>query len=533
MRCLQSWGQNVATGRELGYNVNASAMQMANAIFGDGVTVVSASYTGATNSSAIYSYGDSRSPDATPSDTGVILSTGNVADFTQSSGDPNRYTNTSTNTSGVDNNSDFNSIAGARTYDAAWLNVDFIPTGNLMTISFTFASEEYPEYVNSIYNDVVGVWVNGSPVQVNLSTSTTSVNNINGTNNENLYISNTSDAYNTEMDGFTVTMTLTFPVNVGALNTIRIGIADVSDANYDSNLLIAGDSIQTVLIAVDDETTIAPDDSRTINVLDNDVNRVGGTLHITHINGVEVSAGQTVQLASGESVTLNADGTLTIHTDGDEETVNFTYEVASTDGHTDVGLVTVHVVPCFVAGTLIATPEGMRRVEELQAGDLVLTQDAGPQPLRWVGRRSVSAEGSFAPIRFAAGAHGAARELLLSPQHRVLVRDPVAELLFGEAEVLVAAKDLVDGTRVDVVEGGMVEYVHILFDRHHIVFSEGLASESFLPGPQVLGSMEQDVQAEICALFPEIDPTTGEGYSRAARRMLRSYEARLLRSLAA
>jgi len=523
----------MVTAHELSYNTSATAMQMAQTIFGDGVTVVSASYTGAAASSAIYTNGDSLSPDATPSNTGVILSTGNAASFTNSRGDVNTSTSTTTNTTGVDNNADFNAIAGGHTYDAAWLNVDFIPTGDLMTISFTFASEEYPEYVNSIYNDVVGVWVNGSPVQVSLSTDTTSVNNINGANNENLYISNTNDAYNTEMDGFTVTMTLTFPVNVGVLNSIRIGIADVGDSSYDSNLLIAGDSIQTVLIAVDDETTIAPNDSRTIDVLGNDVNHVGGTLHITHINGVEVTAGQTVQLASGESVTLNADGTLTIHTDGEEETVNFTYEIASTDGHTDVGLVTVHVVPCFVAGTQIATPEGMRRVEELQPGDLVLTQDAGAQPLRWVGRRAVPAEGRFAPIRFAEGAHGVARELLLSPQHRVLVRDPVAELLFGEAEVLVAAKDLVDGRQVTVAEGGMVEYVHILFDRHHIVFAEGLASESFLPGPQVLGSMEQGVQAEICALFPEIDPATGEGYCPAARRTLRAYEARLLQSMAA
>ncbi|MGD9917059.1 MAG: Hint domain-containing protein [Paenirhodobacter sp.] len=511
---------------------------MAETIFGDGVTVVSASYTGAAGSSAVYSNGDAISPDATPSDSGVILSTGNATDFTNSSSrfssDPNRATNTSTNTSGVDNNSQFNALAGTHTYDAAWLDVDFIPTGDLMTISFTFASEEYPEYVNSIYNDVVGVWVNGEQVQVNVSASTTSVNNINGANNENLYISNTNDAYNTEMDGFTVTMTLTFPVNVDVLNSIRIGIADVSDSSYDSNLLIAGDSVQTVLIAVDDELRIDPNDTKTIDVLSNDVNHTsGGTLTITHINGVEVTAGQTVTLASGETVTLNADGTLSIHTDGDEETVNFTYEVESSDGHTDVGLVTVHVVPCFVAGTRIATPEGLRPVESLAPGDLVLTQDAGAQPLRWVGRRSVAAEGSFAPIRFAAGAHGAARPLLLSPQHRVLMRDPVAELLFGEAEVLVAAKDLVNGTSVTVAEGGTVDYVHILFDRHHIVFSEGIASESFLPGPQVLGSMEAAVQAEICALFPEIDPATGEGYSPAARRLLRAYEARLLRAMAA
>ena len=515
----------MATGRELGYNTGASATQMAETIFGDGVRVVSASYTGAASSSAIYSFGDSRSPDATPSDTGVILSTGNASSFTQRSGDPNRETDTSTDTSGPNNTSFFNNLAGRSTYDASYLTVDFVPEGSVMTISFTFASDEYPEYVNSIYNDVVGIWVNGSPVQVDLSTS---VNGVNGSNNENLYVSNTSDAHNTEMDGFTVTMSVTFPVNVGALNTLRIGIADVGDSSYDSNLLIAANSAQTVLVAMDDTITMGESGSRTLDVLGNEVNRTSGTLTITHINGVPVVAGQSVTLASGEVVTLNADGTLGITADAGLEKVNFTYEIASTSGHTDVGMVTVDVVACFVAGTRIATPSGPRAVETLQPGDLVETQDAGPQPVRWVGQTRVAAQGAQAPIRFAQGAHGAKRPVLFSPQHRVLVRDPVAELLFGEAEVLVAAKDLVDGQRVTVCEGGEVDYVHILFDRHHIVFSEGLATESFLPGPQVLNAFEAAVQAEICALFPALNPATGAGYGPAARRMLRRYEAQLL-----
>ncbi|MDD8021820.1 MAG: Hint domain-containing protein [Paracoccaceae bacterium] len=500
---------------------------MAETIFGDGVTVVGASYTGDSRSSAIYSNGDALSPEATPSDTGVILSTGYASSFTNSRGDVNTSANTSTNTYGVNNNADFNAIAGATTYDAAWLDVDFIPTGDTMTISFTFASDEYPEYINSIYNDVVGVWVNGSYVELGVGNGNTSVINVNSQNNENLYISNTGDSYNTEMDGFTVTMSLTFPVNVGEVNSIRIGIADTSDSNYDSNLLIAADSVQTVLIANDDTAHIAPGDSRTIDVLSNDSNSTGGTLTITHINGVAVSAGDTVTLASGEQVTLNADGTLTVQTDAEEETVNFTYAVESSDGHSDIGFVTVEVVPCFTAGTRIATPDGPRAVEGLRPGDLVLTQDNGPQPVRWVGQRQVVATGPMAPVRIRAGAFGRHDDLLVSPQHRVLVRDPMAELLFGEAEILVAAKDLVNGTTVEIAEGGTVEYVHILFDRHQVVFSEGLATESFLPGPHVLGGMEAAIQAEICAIFPEIDPKTGTGYSPAARRMLRGFEARL------
>ncbi|MEL7405104.1 MAG: Hint domain-containing protein, partial [Pseudomonadota bacterium] len=123
---------------------------------------------------------------------------------------------------------------------------------------------------------------------------------------------------------------------------------------------------------------------------------------------------------------------------------------------------------------------------------------------------------------------GKHEELWLSPLHRVLVRDSLAELLFGEAEVLVAAKDLVNDHSVRRIEQTKVGYFHLLFDRHQVVFSEGLPTESFLPGPQIKDSFEADILAEICTLFPEIDPETAEGYSPAARRMLRQYEAQLL-----
>jgi hypothetical protein len=136
----------MATGSELGYNTGASALAMAQEIFGDGATVLSATYTGDNRSSAIFSGGDTISPDATPSDTGVILSTGRANNFTQSNGDPNRSTGQSTNTSGPNNNADFNAAAGTSTYDAAYLDIDFEPTGTQMTMQFIFASDEYPEF---------------------------------------------------------------------------------------------------------------------------------------------------------------------------------------------------------------------------------------------------------------------------------------------------------------------------------------------------------------------------------------------------
>jgi len=115
----------------------------------------------------------------------------------------------------------------------------------------------------------------------------------------------------------------------------------------------------------------------------------------------------------------------------------------------------------------------------------------------------------------------------------VLIRDALAELLFGDAEVLVAAKDLVNDRSVRRIEGGEVEYVHILFDRHQVVLSEGLETESFLPGPQIRDSFEAEALEEICSLFPEIDPSTGDGYSPAARRTLKGFEARVLASVKA
>ena len=520
-------------------NTNATAMQMANEIFGDGVSVVSASYTGDARSSGIYSNGDSISPHATPGNTGVILSTGRAQDFTNPahplallglSNPANQSDARSTDTTGVNNNPMFNAAAGTNTYDAAWLDVSFIPTGSVMTMQFVFASDEYPEYATGAYQDFVGVWVNGQQIMLEVGDGDIDPNNLNAGSNQNLFRSNTNSEYNTEMDGFTVTMTLTMYVNPGQVNTIRIGIADVTDASYDSNLLIAGNSVQTVLVANTDTVNVHPDGTATVDLLGNDVNMTGGTLTITHINGHPVVAGSVLTLPTGQQIIVHANGSISVAGDGDVEVANFTYTVASSTGHTDTGFIVVNSVPCFVAGTRVRTPRGERRVEALVPGDLVMTQDEGAQPLRWIGRRRVAARGDFAPVCIAAGAFGDHRRLMVSPLHRILIRDSLAEMLFGEREVLVAARDLVNDRTVRRIEGGMVDYVHILFDRHQVVFSEGLETESFLPGPRIVSSFEAEAINEITTLFPDLDPLTGAGYSPAARRTLRPFEARLLRA---
>ncbi len=514
-------------------NTSATALQMANTIFGAGVTVNSATYTGDARSSGVYSNGDVISPELTPGDTGVILSTGLATGVTNNNGTLNTNTSTgrSTDTNGVDGDADFNAIAGAFTYDASFLTVNFTPDGDMLTLSFVVGSEEYPEYINSAFLDVVGIWVNGVQATVTVGDGNVSIGNINGNTAANLYRDNTLDQFNTEMDGFTVTLSVAAPVNAGVPNTIKIGVADVSDAGYDTNLLIAGGSAQSALVALDDDTNVGLNSSKTLDVLAND-STTGGTMTITHINGIAVTAGSSVTLTSGQTVTLNADGTLTVLSDGDVETAYFTYTVDNGLGQSDTAIVQVNQLPCFVAGTLIDTPNGPVRVENLRPGDLVLTLDNGVQPIRWVGSREIEAKDNFAPIRICAGSYGAEADVLLSPQHRVLIRDIWAELLFGDSEVLVKAKDLVNDKTVRREESEMtVTYVHLLFDQHNILTSSGLLSESYLPGPMMRHTFPDEACAEIITLFPELADIYSAGWA-AARPILKTYEAQALRARA-
>ena len=516
---------------ELTYDTSASALAMAELIFGDRVTVTGATYTGDARASAIYSNGDAISPGVVPGDTGVILSTGQADRFTNDSGaNTNTRTNTTTPNSGPNNDPDFVALAGRNTFDASYLEVDFIPDPGIeyITLEFVFSSEEYPEFSDSIYNDLFAVWIDGEAVPLAAGSGLASVTNINQSGDINLFNSNTADQFNTEMDGFTVSMSFVIPVTPGEVNSLKIGISDVGDSAFDSNVLIAADSVQGALIANTDDVLLRPGDSRIVDVLANDINNTAGVAFITHINDQAVSPGDSVTLTTGQTVTLNADGTLTLVGDDVSEDVAFTYEIASTTGETAVGFIIVDTVPCFVSGTRIRTDRGEVPVERLQIGDLVRTRDFGLQPVRWIGRRSVPAEGKMAPVHIAANTLGQHDALSVSPLHRILLRNAHAELLYGSSEVLVAARDLIDGRSVRQVNGGFVEYVHLLFDDHQVIWSNGLESESFLPGPQTTGSFDQDLVAELKAIFPELDPATGSGYGPAARPALKRYEARLL-----
>ncbi len=514
------------TADELPIDTSASALDMANAIFGAGVTVNDAEFFGDPVAAGIYSNGDAISPGVVPGDTGVILSTGQAQDFTNSDGSTNTNTSASTgsNTSGVNGDAQFDALAGSSTFDAAILEVDFTPDGNILTLDFVIGSEEYPEFVTSQFLDTVGIWINGVEAQVTIGSGQASIGNINASTTPSIYNDNQLDQFNTEMDGFTVTLSISAPVNPGVVNTLRIGVADVADSGYDTNLLIAGGSVQTAIVAVDDSETFGFNDTKTLDVLTNDASG-NGVMTITHINEIAVSVGDTVTLSTGQQVTLNADGTLEVVGDGDAETTYFNYTIDNGAGLTDTGLVELIQVPCFVAGTRIDTVTGPVNVERLEAGDLVLTRDQGPMPILWVGSRKVGCDQGDRPVRIKSGSYGALRDVLVSPNHRILLRDVWAELLYGVPEVLVRAKDLVNHkTVLRDDRPGPWSYFHILLDSHQMLRSDGLFSESYQPGLQGFDAFDELVRDELAALFPNI-VTAPERYGASARLSLKSREA--------
>jgi hypothetical protein len=233
--------------------------------------------------------------------------------------------------------------------------------------------------------------------------------------------------------------------------------------------------------------------------------RVTGTL--AGFNGDTITG-----FAAGDSITLNgvtglttsySAGVLTLTSGSTTDTIAFsnpggTLRVTAASGNTTI------TIPCFAAGTRIATPRGERLVEDLQPGDEVLTVLGEVLPVVWVGHRVVDCEAHPDPSRvwpiriqahaFAQGAPR--RDLFLSPDHAILAQG-----------VLIPAKQLVNGTTIRQVAQPAVTYHHIELTRHAVILSDGLPTESFLDtgadSAMLLGGDEQVVQTGAGREGPE------------------------------
>ena len=269
-------------------------------------------------------------------------------------------------------------------------------------------------------------------------------------------------------------------------------------------------------VDVDDNGFIQPNVGDTANGAEVTSVWVDDTITVTMNGTTQTITGVTFYLDGQPAIFTPTDGTIL----SDAVFQSSTYVVQSTE--IDVG---DFGPPCFTPGTLIETDQGLRAIETLKPGDLVMTRDNGFQPLLWMSSRTVPGRGQFAPVVFAPGAIGNPEELTVSPQHRMLIIGWQAELFFGVDEVLVPAKHLVNGNTIRQVETSEVTYIHLLLADHEIVMAGGVPSESYFLG-HALRADHGGTRAELQALFPEL-----EGMAAAllpARQVIRRHEGALL-----
>lgn len=242
--------------------------------------------------------------------------------------------------------------------------------------------------------------------------------------------------------------------------------------------------------------------------------------HVTSTLGLDATFTSSVVLA--ETQTLDGGDTATVAIDGqtDSDVGVFIREEQSNDSETNhttevVGVVAFEegLIPCLTHGTLVTTPDGARPIEDLSAGDHVVTVRGTVSEIRWIGRRALNKhelarDDGLRPVRIVRGAlgHGLpSRDLLVSRQHRMLVRSKIAQRMFGTSEVLVSAVKLTQlpGVFVDATVES-VEYFHLLFDDHEVIFAEDAPTESLFTGTEAIRSLSDEAREEIQILFPEL-----------------------------
>ncbi|MEL7463544.1 MAG: Hint domain-containing protein [Pseudomonadota bacterium] len=171
------------------------------------------------------------------------------------------------------------------------------------------------------------------------------------------------------------------------------------------------------------------------------------------------------------------------------------------------------VVICFASGTGILMDDGTEAaVETLRPGDRVRTFFGEIRRVVWTGSRGLSAEELAAaphlrPIRVRAGALGRgapARDLIVSPQHRLMLSSRILARMIGAEACLAPAKHLLGLPGVETVaEPAGVRYCHVLLDRHDVLIADGAPAESLLLGPEAQKTLSAAALREIRELLPE------------------------------
>ncbi|MEM7745870.1 MAG: Hint domain-containing protein [Pseudomonadota bacterium] len=277
----------------------------------------------------------------------------------------------------------------------------------------------------------------------------------------------------------------------------------------DTFVIGANGEVNNIDVRGGDDTVTLGDDSEF-----NNIRTRGGNDEVTLGDGVE---GNNIRLDGGADTlnvgVLEEDALNDVRGGGGSDTLNTFTDPDVVEFADDLRQFEIINVVCFVRGTVIATPHGLVPIENLSAGDQVMTMDHGSQPVRWIGssrvtRHNLVAKPELRPVRIRKGSLGnnlPETDLLVSRQHRVMVRSVIAKRMFEKDELLIPANKLLPLVGIDIeADATEVEYFHMLFERHEIVWSNGAPTESLFTGPEAMKTVSPDAKREILRLFPGI-----------------------------
>ncbi len=315
---------------------------------------------------------------------------------------------------------------------------------------------------------------------------------------------------------------------------------DTLDGGADNDILLGGRGSDTFVVTSGD---VIRDFNSTPGQQDADLVDLSSYYNQANLDiWNAANPGQTYGNALGWLRADQADGTLNF-LDGSDGLPTFRLTIRSGGTVSDAGTALAGSalsasntrVVCFTSGTRIRTATGCIEVQTLSVGDMVQTRDHGLQPVRWMamrrfGQGDLLDNPALRAIRIEAGALGPGTpesDLVVSPQHRMLVRSKIAERMFGEKEVLVAAKQLLGLKGIAVAEDmEALNYVHFMCDAHQIVFANGAETESFYPGEEALKAIPVEAREEIFSIFPALRDAVSDYAS--ARQLVSGRRARNL-----
>ncbi|MCZ8250277.1 choice-of-anchor L domain-containing protein [Microcystis sp. LE19-195.1E] len=281
---------------------SVTAANLVTALVGSGVTVSSISFTGANVAAGLFSGGLAAGLGING---GIVLSSGNIALATG----PNNSSSAGANNSQL-GDTDLNSIVTPNTTnDAAVLQFNFIPLSSTISFAFVFASEEYPEYVGSQFNDVFAFFVNGQNIALIPGTTTpVSINNVSPVTNSAFFISNTGGTFDNQFDGFTTVLSATADkLAPGIPATIKLAIADTTDFIFDSAVFIQAGSFGNPTIVTVTATDANAGEGTPVNPGTFTISRTGSTASpLTVIYSISGTASSSDYNALPTSITIPA-----------------------------------------------------------------------------------------------------------------------------------------------------------------------------------------------------------------------------------